>query len=256
MRPDVILRVSRNLALAGLLLAGCASQTAPSTKVTLEQDVLALKGQVEELKRNQEATTREFGMVVLDTRSVRESLTQLTRRQEEAERLLRNLKESVDSVSAQLAKLTETRASPPSSPRTSPQAKTSPQVASADALYRSALSSYRARDFYGAISGLLEFLARFPDHQLAESAQQLLGEGYYALQEFELALGEFLKLLERDPKGAHVPDALLKVGLSYRALGDAGEARSVWERLIREHPRSAEAKRARSLLAEGTRPRR
>lgn len=250
MRPDVILRVSRKLVLAALLVAGCASQTASPPQATFEQEVAALKGQVEELKRNQEATTREFGMVVLDTRSVRESLTQVTRKQEEAERALRMLKESVDGVSARLAKLAETRASPPAPP------KTSPQAASADALYRSAQASYRARDFYGAVSGLLEFLARFPDHQLAQSAQQLLGESYYAIQEFELALGEFLKALERDPKGAHVPEALLKVGLSYRALGDAGEARSVWERLIREHPRSAEAKRARSLLAEGTRPRR
>jgi TolA-binding protein len=249
------MNASWNLALAGLLLAGCASQTAPSAKVTLEQDVLALKGQVEEIKRNQEATAREFGMVVLDTRSVRESLTQLTRRQEEAERLLRNLKESVDGVSTQLAKLAETRVAPPAPQKPSPQARPAPQAA-ADALYRSAQASYRARDFYGAVSGLLEFLARFPDHQLTESAQQLLGDSYYALQEFELALGEFLKLLERDPKGAHVPETLLKVGLCYRVLGDVGEARSVWERLVREHPRSAEAKRARSLLAEGARPRR
>jgi len=251
----MILRVSWNLVLVGLLLAGCASQTA-SPKAALEQEITALKGQVEELKRNQEATTREFGMIVLDTRSVRESLTQLTKKQEEAERALRTLKEGVDSVSAQLAKLVETRAAPPAPPKPSPQARPSPQAAGADALYRSAMVSYRSRDFYGATSGLLEFLARFPDHQLAENAQQMLGESYYALQEFELALGEFLKLLERDPRGAHVPETLLKVGLSYRALGDAGESRSVWERLIREHPKSAEARRARSLLAEGTRPRR
>ena len=256
MPPDMILRVSRNLVLTGLLLAGCASQTASPTRVTLEQEITALKGQVEELKRNQEATTREFGMIVLDTRSVRESLTQLTRKQEEAERALRALKESVDGVSAQLAKPAETRAAPPAPPKPSPQARPSPQAAPADALYRSAQASYRARDFYGAVSRLLEFLARFPDHQLAESAQQMLGESYYALQEFELALGEFLKLLERDTRGTHVPETLLKVGLCYRALGDAGESRSVWERLIREHPKSAEAKRARSLLAEGPRPKR
>lgn len=250
------MNTSWNLVLAGLLLAGCAPQTALSPRTTLEQEITALKGQVEELKRNQEATTREFGMIVLDTRSVRESLTQLTKKQEEAERALRTLKEGVDSVSAQIAKLPETRVAPPAPPRTPPPARQSPQAAGADALYRSAQASYRARDFYGAVSGFLEFLARFPDHQLAENAQQMLGESYYALQEFELALGEFLKLLERVPKGTHVPEALLKVGLCYRALGDAGESRNVWERLIREHPKSAEAKRARSLLAEAPRPRR
>jgi tol-pal system protein YbgF len=243
--------VSSSLALVGLLLAGCATQTATQKKApTLEQEIAALKGQVEELKRSQEATAREFAVIVLDTRSVRDALSQLTRRQEEGDRLLRAVKETVDGVSAQVAKLAETRAPP------APPQKPSPSPAGADALYKSAVANYRARDFYGAISSLTDFLAQFPDHQLAESAQHMLGESYYALQEFELALGEFLKLLEHAPKGAKAPEALLKVGLCYRALGDAGEARNTWERLIREHPRSAEAKRARSLIAEGPRQRR
>lgn len=237
-----------SVALAGLLLAGCAARTTTGRKpLGPDQEIQALKAQVEELKRNQEATTREFAVIVLDTRSVRDGLTQLTRRQEEGDKLLRSLKEAVDGISAQVAKLAET----PAPPRRSP-----PPAASADQLYRAAAASHRARDYYGAIPGLIEFLAKFPDHQLAESAQYLLGDSYYALQEFELALGEFLKLLERAPKGAKAPEALLKVGLSYRALGDPGEARSTWERLVRDHPTSAEAKRARSLLAEAPRPRR
>ena len=245
------IRIWSRLALVGLLLVGCAAQI-PTSKQTLsvEQEIAALKGQVEELKRNQEATAREFAMIVLDTRSVRESLSQLTRRQEEGDRLLRAVKESVDGVSAQVTKLAEPKA-PPAPPR-----RPSPPTASADALYKSAMASSRARDFYSAISSSTDFLAQFPDHQLAESAQHLLGESYYALQEFELALGEFLKLLERAPKGVKAPEALLKAGLCYRALGDAGEARSSWERLIRDYPRSAEAKRAKTLLAEGARQRR
>lgn len=240
------------LTLVGLLLAGCAGQATSEKKtLTIEQEIAALQGEVEVLKRNQDASTREFAMVVLDTRSVRDALAQLTRRQEEGDRLLRAVKESVDSVSAQVAKLSETRASPPAPPR-----RPTPPPTSADALYKSAVASYRARDFYGAISSLIEFTTQFPDHQLAESTQYLLGESYYALQEFELALGEFLKLLERAPKGAKAPDALLKAGLCYRALGDAGEARSMWQRLIRDYPRSAEAGRARALLAEGSRQRR
>lgn len=239
------------LSLLPLLLAGCATQTQTQRKVpVVEQEIAALKGQVEELKRNQDATARESAMIVLDTRSVRDALSQLARRQEEGERLLRALKETVDGISAQVAKLAETRA-PPRQPLPS-----APAATSADALYKSALASYRARDFYGAISSLVELLDQFSDHQLAESAQHLLGESYYALQEFELALGEYLGLLERFPKGVKAPDALLRVGLCYRALGDVGEARSTWERLIRDHPRSAEAKRAKSFLAEGSRQRR
>jgi tol-pal system protein YbgF len=249
----VTIRVLSRLALSGLLLTGCAGPTATAKK-TLEEELASLKAQVDELKRNQDATAREAAMLVLDTRSVRDTLSQLTRRQEETDRLLQAIKQSVEGVSAQVSKLAEPKAAP--APLPPPRLPAPSAGVSAEALHKSAAAAYRAKDFYGVISHLTEFFAQFPDHRLAESAQQLLGESYYALQEFELALGEFLKLLERAPKGDKAPDALLKVGLCYRALGDAGEARNAWERLIREHPRSAEAKRAKTLLAEGSRPRR
>lgn len=239
---QVMVPVWSYLAVVGVVLVGCATQTTTQTPaVTLEQEIAALKGQVEELRRNQEATTREFAKIVLDTRAIRDELSQLSRRQEEADRLGRAVKDAVDGVVAQIGRLTETR--PPT--RELPSS-----VGSADALYNSAVSSYRGRDFYGAISGLVPFLVHFPDHKHAEDAQHLLAESYYALREFELALGEFLKLLDRAPKGPKAPDALLKVGLCYRALGNAGAARSTWERLIREHPASAEARRAKTLLAD------
>jgi len=225
-----------------------------TAKKPVEEELASLKAQVDELRRNQDATAREAAMLVLDTRSVRDTLSQLTRRQEETDRLLQAIKRSVEGVSAQVSKLTEPKPAP--APPPAARLPAPPVGVSAEQLHRSAVAAHRAKDFYGAISHLTEFFAQFPDHQLAESAYHLLGESYYALQEFELALGEFLKLLERAPRGARAPDALLKVGLSYRALGDAGEARNAWERLIREHPGSAEARRAKTLLAEGSRPRR
>jgi len=230
------------------MVVGCAAQTTPGPKTAaVEQEIADLKGQVEELKRNQEATAREFARIVLDIRALRDALSEITHRQEEGDRLLRAVKETVDGASAQVAKLAEPGA---------PPQKPSLPMGSADALYKSAMASYRARDFYGAISGLVQFLAQFPDHPLAESAPYALGESYYALQQFELALEEFLKLLERAPNGTRVPETLLKVGLCYRVLGNARAARSTWERLIRDHPGSAEAKRAKSLLAESSRQRR
>lgn len=249
----VTIRALSRLALGGLLLTGCAGPTA-TAKQTLEAELASLKAQVDELRRNQDATAREAAMLVLDTRSVRDTLSQLTRRQEETDRLLQAIKQSVEGVSAQVSKLTEPKAAP--APPPPPRRAAPPAGVSAEQLHRSAVAAYRAKDFYGAISHLTEFFAQFPDHQLAESAHHVLGESYYALQEFELALGEFLKLLERAPRGARAPEALLRVGLCYRALGDAGEARNAWERLIREHPGSAEARRAKTLLAEGSRPRR
>jgi len=46
-----------------------------------------------------------------------------------------------------------------------------------------------------------------------------------------------------------VPEALLKVGMCYRALHDVPHARETWEQVVRSHPKSDAATQARALLA-------
>jgi TolA-binding protein len=50
------------------------------------------------------------------------------------------------------------------------------------------------------------------------------------------------------PRGEKVPDALLKIGLCQKDLGDGAGAKRSWERVVREHPQSAAARQARALL--------
>ena len=50
------------------------------------------------------------------------------------------------------------------------------------------------------------------------------------------------------PNGAKVPDALLKIGLCQRGLGDGALAKQTWERLVRDYPGSVAARQARVLL--------
>jgi len=46
-----------------------------------------------------------------------------------------------------------------------------------------------------------------------------------------------------------VSEALLKIGLCQRALGDAASAKASWEQVIRQFPKSDAARQARTLLA-------
>ena len=55
-------------------------------------------------------------------------------------------------------------------------------------------------------------------------------------------------MLDGYPKSPQVADALLKTGLCHRALGDGAAARTAWEQVVRDHPASAAAGQARSLL--------
>jgi TolA-binding protein len=50
------------------------------------------------------------------------------------------------------------------------------------------------------------------------------------------------------PSSPKAADALLKIGLAYTNLKDHAHAREAWQRLIREHPASPAAGKARELI--------
>lgn len=229
--------------------AGCAGLTIPRKEAGVaEPEIATLKGAVEEIKRNQETSTQELAKVVLDLKNLQNLLSQMAGAQNERDQNLRTVKAAVDRLSGQVEKLAGTP-----SPAGTSQGKSRTVLPSPEELYDSAAASYRARDLNAAVLKLFSFIDSYPTHRLAESAQFMLGDVYYAQGEYELASEEFLKLLDIYPKGAKAPDALLKLGLCYRSLKDPAEARSVWRRLVREFPRSEAASRARSLLTESSR---
>jgi tol-pal system protein YbgF len=234
--------------------AGCAGLTIPKKEApSTEQEIAVLKGTVDELKKNQDTATQELAKVVIDLKNVRALLSQMTAAQEEREQNLRALKATLDRLSGQVEKLAQAPSSPLAGSPGTAQGRTKVVPASPEELYNSALSSYRARDLNAAVLKLFSFIDSYPTHRLAESAQFMLGDVYYAQGEYDLASEELLKYLDAYPKGPKAPEALLKLGLSYRALKDLTEARAVWRQLLRDFPRSDAAARARSLLTEGSR---
>ncbi len=95
-----------------------------------------------------------------------------------------------------------------------------------------------------------DFIAKYPRHPLAANAQYWIGEAYYVQHDFRQALLEFQKVVELG--SGKVPDALVKVGLSYWGLRDPGRARAAWQRVAREHSGTESATLARSLLRKHT----
>ena len=117
-------------------------------------------------------------------------------------------------------------------------------------MYREYYAALRAGNHAFAIAGFRAFLERFPDHDYADNAQYWLGEAYYDQRDYRSALAEFRRVLERYPDGNKVPDALLKVGYCYLALGELGPGRDVLEQLVDIHPRSDAAALAARRLEE------
>jgi len=118
------------------------------------------------------------------------------------------------------------------------------------AVYRRSLEDLRAGRHDEAVAGFRSFIKRFPDHDYADNAQYWLAECFYDRKDYGTALREFQRVVERFPQGNKTPDALLKVGFSYLALGSARPGREKLEEVTRAYPRHPAAALAAAKLAE------
>jgi len=137
---------------------------------------------------------------------------------------------------------------PDSPPASAPAAPTS-RSAEADRQFAAALAKLRGGEDGQAALEFTEFVAQFPDHPQAAAAQNNIGEAYYRQRDYRQAMSEFQKTVSGYTQAAHVSEALLKIGLCQRALGDAASAKASWEQVIRQFPKSDAARQARTLLA-------
>ena len=114
--------------------------------------------------------------------------------------------------------------------------------------YRAAVDLVKAGKHEEAIAALRAFVKAYPHHDYADNAQYWLGESFYAQKDYTHALGEFRATIETYPRGNKVPDALLKVGYCYGALGQTEKARAVLEQVVNLYPKSEPAALATKRL--------
>ncbi len=94
-----------------------------------------------------------------------------------------------------------------------------------------------------AESGFQEFLLKFPDHNLAGSAQYKLGETYYAQQQYETAAKTYLTGYKQFPKSRRAPDSMLKLGLAMNKMGQVQQGCAVLGSVGDEFPNAVEVKK-------------
>lgn len=134
------------------------------------------------------------------------------------------------------------RRTPPVSARTARipvRSEASSDTAGAD--YRAAVELVKAASKDDAVAALRAFLEKHPRHEYADNAQYWLGEAFYAHKDYQHALVEFRATIETYPRGNKVPDALLKVGYCYLALGQTAKARAVLEQVVNLYPKTGPA---------------
>lgn len=140
-------------------------------------------------------------------------------------------------------------ASRPAAPAATAPAAPPSRNAEADRMFALALAKLRGGDEGQAALEFTEFVAQFPGHPQAAAAQNYIGEAYYRQRDYRQAMGEFQKTVDGYTQAAQVSEALLKIGLCQRSLGDPARAKASWEQVVKQFPKSDAARQARSLLA-------
>ncbi|PYN21443.1 MAG: hypothetical protein DMD99_19670 [Candidatus Rokuibacteriota bacterium] len=279
-----------------LSLAGCA-EVQEVTGVATQQDILQIRQDVaaaqqaaQRAKADSEALSAQLSrrareqtgggdqQVAALTRqvdSLSETLTTLTGRVDE-------LGVRLDALNRQLRPTGPPTLSTPAAPR-APAASAQPSAAPGapsgpvaavpsrpttgslqpQDIYQAAYIDFSKGSYSLAIAGFREFLRRYPDHELAGSAQYWIGEAYLSLargfadstqgdkaaEALEQAVQEFKKVLANYPRADKVPTALYKEALALIDLKQPALAQARLQYLVDNFPRAEETSLARERLA-------
>lgn len=121
------------------------------------------------------------------------------------------------------------------------ESKPSAQAPAPSESYQQAKGDYDKGNYDLAIAGFENYLVRFPDTSLADSAQYWIGECWYSKKEYGKAIAAFRKVLKDYPKSDKAPGARLKIGYSYLNAKNSAKAREHLNRVIKDYPGSREA---------------
>jgi tol-pal system protein YbgF len=119
------------------------------------------------------------------------------------------------------------------------------------AAYQKAKKRVDDKEYNAAIAEMSLYLEIFPEGQYVGHAHYWLGELYSALEipEYDNSEKHFQIILKKYPQHPKVADTLFKLGALNEQQGKKAQAKSLFERLIKEHPSSSAAGLARSRLS-------
>ena len=196
----------------------------------LKQELAKMRGQIEVLNNGIETTQkRQKDLYVdLDTR-------------------LRRL-ETPPAASSNVGDPASASAGAGSAPGAGSTAASGANTAEARA-YDAAQNLRRIGNYQGAIVAFQNFIKQYPKSPLASSAQYWIGDSYYNMRDFRLAIANQRAVLKSYPDSAKVPDALLNIASSQAELGETAAARKTMEEIVAKHPSSDAAEKARRRIA-------
>lgn len=126
---------------------------------------------------------------------------------------------------------------PPGASTSSYQPSGPIEITSFSAAYETALNKYYRRRYSEAVQIFEKLLERYPNHSMASNCEYWIGECYFGLGEYNMAIASFDRVLQY-PISLKKDDALLMMGRAYLQLNLRAKAEETFNKLIREYPDS------------------
>lgn len=116
------------------------------------------------------------------------------------------------------------------------------------AAYDTAFATLRDGKYEEAITGLQDFMRRYPKSEFADNAQYWLAEANYVQHRYDVALIEFERLVTKYPDSTKYSDALLKYGLTHYELGAWDKSSQTLSDVVKKFPNTTQAQIATQRL--------
>ncbi|MCX6112035.1 MAG: tol-pal system protein YbgF [Proteobacteria bacterium] len=107
--------------------------------------------------------------------------------------------------------------------------------------YLEAFTLFKNKEYSKAMVAFSSFIDKYTNTFLTDHAYFWLGESYYQQGEYTLAIDEYLKVIKKFPDGSKTPEAMLKIAMSYKVLGEKKDSEAYLKGLISKYPNSRAA---------------
>ncbi len=186
-----------------------------------------------------------------DTRALRDALADLSARLERMDAKITDLKNQMQIMqNPPPAPGTAGPATTPGAPGQSGTATAPPAGMSAEKTYTDARRDQQTGNFDLAYQEYQQYLAYFPNTELAANAQYYLGEIDYNRGNYKNAVQAFDAVLERYPNNPKTADARYMKGMALAKDGQRTRAVQELRALVQSNPNSEQARKATQALRD------
>lgn len=121
--------------------------------------------------------------------------------------------------------------------------------------YQSAFNLLKQGRYSESITAFSNFLRDYAGGSFEDNAQYWLAEASYVNRDFDTALGDFSKVIEKYPQSPKIPGAMLKMGYIHYEKQNWDEVKRILHELRSNYPATTESllaeKRLKRLAKEG-----